>query len=78
MNIAIIFLLCCHHFSNIRSTLLNSINKILGSIINLDEYTLVKILLFRNQNYSQEENLYIVIATVTYLVDLERFDGPLL
>ena len=78
MNIATIFLLYCHYFSNIRSTLLNSINKILGSIINLDEYTLVKILLFRNQNYSQEENLYIVIATVTYLVDLERFDGPLL
>ena len=40
------FLLHRHNFSNIRSTLLNSINKDLGSISNLDEYTLVEILLF--------------------------------
>ena len=35
------FFLDCYHFSNILSTLLNSINKDLGSISNLDEYTLV-------------------------------------
>ena len=28
------FLLHCHHFSNIRSTLLNSINEAVGSITN--------------------------------------------
>ena len=70
------FLLHCHHFSNICSTLLNSINKVLGSISNLDDYTLVKILLFGDQNYIQEENSYII--TIKYLVDSERFGGPLL
>ena len=42
-------LLHCHHFSNIRSTLLNKINEVLGSITNLSDLsgcTLVKILLF--------------------------------
>ena len=29
------FLLHCHHFSNIRPTLLNSINEVLGNITNL-------------------------------------------
>ena len=72
------FLLHCHHFSNINSTLLNSINRVLGSISNLDKYTLVKILLFGDQNYSQEEQSSIINATIKYLVDSERFDGPLL
>ena len=50
----------------------------MGSISNIDDYTLVKILLFGGQNYSQEENAYIINATIKYLVDSERFNGPLL
>ena len=76
------FLLHCHHFSNIRSTLLNSINDFLCSITNLsdlsDHSALVKILLFGDQNYTQVENAYIINATTQYLVDSERFSGPLL
>ena len=56
------FLLHCHHFSNIRSTLLNSINEVLGSITkisDLSDCALVKILLFGDQNYTQVENAYI-------------------
>ena len=50
------FLLHCHHFSNIRSTVLNSINEVLGSITNLSDLSdcaLVKNLLFGDQNYTQ-------------------------
>ena len=75
LNQVHIFLLHCHHFSNIRSTLLNSINNVLGSITTLDDYALVKILLFGDQNYSQVENSYIINATVKNLVNSERFDG---
>ena len=49
----------------------------MGSISNLDEYTLFKILLFGDQNSSQEENSYMINATIKYLVDSERFDVPL-
>ena len=75
------FLLHCHHFSNIRSTLLNSINEVLGSITNLSDLSdcaLVKILLFGDQNYTQVENACIINTTIKYLVDSERFNGPLL
>ena len=75
------FLLHCHHFSNIRSTLLNSINEVLGSttkISDLRDCALVKILLFGDQNYTQVENACIINATIKYLVDSERFNGPLL
>ena len=75
------FLLHCHHFSNIRSTLLNSINEVLGSttkISDLSDCALVKILLFGDQNYTQVENACIINATIKCLVDSERFNGPLL
>ena len=75
------FLLHCHHFSNIRSTLLNSINEFLGSITNISDRSgcaLAKILLFGDQNYTEVENASIINATIKYLVDSERFNGPLL
>ena len=76
-----LFLLHCHHFSNTHLTLLNSINEVLGSITNLNNLSdcaLVKILLFGDQNYTQVENKCITNATIKYLVDSERFIGPLL
>ena len=75
------FLLHYHHFSNIRSTLLNSINEVLGSIANpndLVDCALFKILLFGDKNYTQVENSYIINSTIKYLVDSVRFNGPLL
>ena len=69
------FLLHCHHFSNIRSNLLNRINEVLGSNNNLSDCTLVKVL-FLDQNYTQMENSYIINATIKYLVDSERFNSP--
>ena len=75
------FLLYCHHFSNIRSTVLNSINEVLGSITNisdLNDCALVKILIFGDQNYTLVENACIINATIKYLADSERFNGPLL
>lgn len=44
------FLLHCHHSSNIRLTLSNSITDVFGSITSLSDDTLVKILLFGNQD----------------------------
>ena len=75
------FLLHCYHFSNILSTLLNSINEVLGTITNLSDLSdcaLVKILLFGDQNYTQKENSCIINATIKYLEDSERFNGPFL
>ena len=61
------FLLHCHHFSNIGSALLNTVNEVLGSITNISDLSncaLVKILLFGDQNYSQVENAYVINATI--------------
>ena len=50
----------------------------MGGIANLDDYTLSKILLFRDPNYSQLDNSYKINRTIKYLVDSERFCGSLL
>ena len=66
------FLLHCRHFSNICSTLLDSINEVLGSITNISDPSdcaLVKVLLFGDQSYTQVENACIINATIKYLVD---------
>ena len=66
------FLLHCHHYSNICSTLLNSINEFLGRNTNISELsdcTLIKTLLFGNQTDTQVENACIMNATIKYLVD---------
>ena len=47
-------------------------------MILVSDCTLVKILLFGDQNYTQVENVYVINATIKYLVDSERFNGPLL
>ena len=49
------FLLHYHHFSNIRSTLLTSINEVLGSIANLSDLSDCALIknLFGDQNYTQ-------------------------
>ena len=73
------FLLHYHHFLKIGSTLLNNINQVLDSINNLSDLsdcTLIKILLFGDQNYTQVENAFIINATIKYLVDSKRFNGP--
>ena len=44
----------------------------MGSIVNLD-YTLVKIVLYEDQSYSQEENSYIINAIIKYLVNSDRW-----
>ena len=74
------FLLHCHHFSNIRCTVLNSINEVLGSITDLSDCTLVKILLFGGyQSYTQVQNIcwswrrlqYVFSVTILRLPSLE-------
>ena len=68
---------CTVIISQLFDTLLSSIDEVLGSITNLDDCTLVEILLYGDKNYTQVENAYIINAAIKYLVDSKRFNGPL-
>ena len=43
----------------------------MGSITNLNDYILVKVLQFGDQIYTQVENSFIINATIKYLLDSE-------
>ena len=72
------FLLHCHHYTNIRLTLLKSLAEIIGNTFNINDECLVNLLLFGNQKYTEIDNLHIINATIKYLLDSGRFSGPLL
>ena len=58
------FLLHCHHYKNIRLTLLNSIAEIIGNSFNINDECLVNLLLFGNQKYTEIDNSHIINATI--------------
>ena len=72
------FLLHCHHYTNICLTLLNSIAEIIGNTFNITNECLVNLLLFGSPKYTEIDNSHIINATNKYLLDSERFNGPLL
>ena len=72
------FLLHQHHYTNIRGTHLNSIAEIVGDTFNINNECLVNLLLFGSEKYTEIDNSHIVNATIKYLLDSSRFNGPLL
>ena len=73
------FLLHCHHYTNIRLTLLNSIAEIIGNTFNITSECLINLLLlFGSPEYTEIDNSHIINVTIKYLLDFERFNDPLL
>ena len=67
------FLLHCHHYTNIRVTLLNSIAEIIGNTFNINDECLVSLLLFGSQKYlKQIIHIQLMLQSSIYqiLVDL--------
>ena len=67
----------CHHYTNIRKTLLNTVKMIDENILNVNN-DLIEILLFGNCKFSLERNSSIIIASINYIKNSERFDKSLL
>ena len=62
----------------IIQTLLNRIAEIMGNTFNINDECLVNLLLFGSKKYTEIDNSHIVNATIKYLSDSGRFNGPLL
>ena len=72
------FLLHCHLYTKISLTLLNSIAEIIGNTFNITSECLANLLLFGSLKHTEIENSHIINAAIKYLLDSERFNGPLL
>ena len=62
------FFLQCHHYTNIHKTLLNTVEMIDESILNVNDDDLIEILLFGNCKFCLERNLSIIKASINYIV----------
>ena len=71
------FFLHCHHYTNIRKTLLNTVEMIDESILNVNDDDLIEILLFGNCKFSLEKNSSIIKASINYIKISSRFDKSL-
>ena len=71
------YLLRCPFYSHLRNALLDNIIEIVGSISNLCDDELVKIILFGNEKLSAVKNALLLKNTIFFLKSSERFDVPL-
>ena len=72
------FFLHWHHYTNLRKTLLNTVEMIDESILNVNDDDLIEILLFGNCKFSLEGNSSIIEASVNYIKNsIKRFDKSL-
>ena len=74
----IYFFLHCHFFDKFRQILLETDEKIIKDISHLHDDLLVNQLMCGSPGYSFEENNKIVNASIKYVLDTERFSGPLI
>ena len=63
--------------TNIRNTLLNTVEMIGESILNVNDDDLIEILLFGSCKFSLEKNSSIIKALINYIKISSRFDKSL-
>ena len=71
------FFLHCPIFNDIRATLFRKIRGIDNVIMNEDDSTTVQILLFGHSHYNNHTNNEILKSTIEYILESDRFSGPL-
>ena len=71
------YFLHCLNFSTARNTFLNEIAIVDRSIIDQDEIKIIQTFLYGNPSYSVSDNKLILDASIKYIVETKRFDGPI-
>ena len=69
------FFLDCHNFLNIRRKLFDKI-KLLD--LQLNDESLLTVLLFGSKSYNEQVNEQIPNASIDYIIDSNRFTGSLI
>ena len=67
------YLLHCHHFSQYRIDLMNSVKSILDNFESLSNNVKKDILLYGDSRLDGNENKFILEATLTYIKSIDRF-----
>ena len=71
------FFLHCPNFTTQRQTRLNKLKSINASIMNENENSVVRMLLFGRPDFSYSTNKEIINVTISFILTTERFNCPL-
>ena len=71
------YFLHCPNFSTARNNFLNEIAIVDRSIIDQDEIKIIQTFLYGNSAYSVNDNKLIFDASIKYILETKRFDGPI-
>ena len=75
---AINFFLHCHNFLNIRRKLFDKIKLLDETLLQLNDESLLTVLLFGSKIYNEQVNVQILNASIDYIIDSDRFTGSLI
>ena len=71
------YFLHCPNFSTARNTFLNEIAIVDRSIIDQDDIKIIQTFLYGNPTYSVNDNKLILDASIKYILETKRFEGPI-
>ena len=71
------FFLYCHHFTNIRATLLDDLQWVDRNIPSFPDNKLVDLLLYGSPNFNLNQNNKILSSSISFIIKSERFSGSL-
>ena len=72
------FFLHCQNYNVERQTLFNKIANINALVLNLCDAELVHVLLYGDASFSFQENKSLLKASIAFILETKRFDGPLI
>ena len=67
----------CHNFLNIRRKLFDKIKLLDETLLQLNDESLLTVLLFGSKIYNEQVNVQILNASIDYIIDSDRFTGSL-
>ena len=71
------FFLHCHHYSTFRMGLMNEVNQIDKNCSYLSDDNKVSLLLYGGSRFDDNKINFILSASITYILETERFLTPL-
>ena len=68
----------CQIFITPRTNLMNELRKLDSNILNLDEISLTKLLLYGDSKYENKVNKKVLLASINFVHSTMRFEGQLM
>ena len=72
------FFLCCQNSITPRTIPMNKTRKTASNILNLDQISLTKLILFGDSKYENKVNKNILLASINFVLSSKRSEGQLM